>query len=110
MRAGEDGDERIVELLDRSVPDGLLLNADVFLDGVKELERTNLDAESGERGVRRVVLSRLWRACHVVPPENEEQCKSHHSSVTYGSKPSLFCTKLRYVWFAYSGSRLSAYK
>ncbi len=74
-----------------------MLDEDVFLDGVKELERTNLDADGGERGVRRVVLSRLLRARHSVPPENEEHYKSLASSTTYERMLSLFCTKLRYV-------------
>ncbi len=34
VRPGEDGDERIVELLDRRMTDRLLLDVDVFLDRV----------------------------------------------------------------------------
>jgi hypothetical protein len=60
----------------------------------------NLDADGGERGVRRVVLGRLLRARHNVPPENEEQSKSLLASTAYERTRSLFCAKLRYVWFA----------
>src|SRR5829696_4227497 len=100
MRAGEDGDEGVVELLDRRMTDRLLLDEDVFLNGIKELERANLDADGTERGVRRVVLSRLLGASHGVPPENEEHYKSLVASTAYERRPSLFCTKLRYVRLA----------
>ena len=97
MRPGEDGDEGVVELLDGLVADSFLLDEDMFLDRVKELERANLDAEGGERGVRRVVLRRLLRAGHGVPPENEEHYKSLVASTAYERTWSLFCTKFRYV-------------
>jgi hypothetical protein len=51
MSTGEDGDEGVVELLGRRVMDGLLLDQDVFLDRLKELERTNLESDGGECGV-----------------------------------------------------------
>src|SRR5215210_336519 len=95
VRAGEDGDEGVVELLDGGMTNGLLLDEDVFLDRVKELERANLDADGSERGVRRVVLRRLLRARHSVPPENEEHYKSLVASTAYEPRSSLFCTKLR---------------
>ena len=74
-----------------------MLDEDVFLDRLKELERTNLNPDGGERGVRRIVLSRLLRACHGVPPENEEHYKSLVASTAYERRWSLFCAKLRYV-------------
>lgn len=68
MSTGEDGDEGVMELLDRRVLDGLLPDMDVLFDGRGQLESLELDPDSGERGVRREVLGRVVRARRWVPP------------------------------------------
>jgi hypothetical protein len=52
--AREDGEEGILQLLQRRVPDRLLPDADVPRDGVEQLQRANLQPGGAERGARRV--------------------------------------------------------
>lgn len=52
VRAGKNRDEGVGQFFQRRVTHRLLFNLDVCSDGVKELQRANLDAESGEHGAR----------------------------------------------------------
>jgi hypothetical protein len=54
VRPGQHGDEGVRQLLHRRMLDRLLPDADALRNCIEELQRADLQAESAERGARRV--------------------------------------------------------
>src|SRR5262249_37938635 len=58
LGTGQQGDEGVVELVDRRVAHGLLRDVHVVADGAKPVEVLQMRAQSGQTSVRAAVLNR----------------------------------------------------
>jgi hypothetical protein len=101
VSARQNGYKCIVELLDGTVPDSLLLDVEVVADSVEELQRADLQAKSGQRGMWSVVQVGDMRSHLDIPPVavllQEEFRPSRLHSIACSRRHQLLRTKFRYV-------------
>lgn len=100
MRACEDRDEGVVELLGRGMSNGLLRDVDVRSDGVEQPEAAEPEAESGQRRAWREVLG---VSCHGAPPEGvratlagAQQCHRWGQRCAYSGERKV-CSPNRFI-------------